>query len=174
VSNRPRAVFLIIGVAIVAGVWLFRAPLQNSIRTSATLANDAPDADAVAEMIELAADPRGALLAAWNSGKIVHRAVSVGSLRRVFPTDRPLPPQCESILLASALDPDMNLRETSLGILRELNHPAALALAAEQPKDPDQQARLLGLTHLKSAAPSVGVPFAAALLACATSRCSRP
>lgn len=58
----------------------------------------------------------------------------------------------------------MNVRETALGILRERNHPAALALAAEQLKDPDQQVRLLGLNHLKQAAPAVGVPFAAALL----------
>lgn len=164
VAKRPRALLLIIGAAIVAGVWLFRAPLQEKLRTSATLANDAPNSEAVADMIEQAAAPRAALLAAWNSGKIVHREVAISSLRRVVPNDQPLPPGFESILLAGALDPDMNVRETALGILRERNHPAALALAAEQLKDPDQQVRLLGLNHLKQAAPAVGVPFAAALL----------
>lgn len=164
VAKRPRALLLIIGAAIVAGVWLFRAPLQDKIRTSATLANDAPNSEVVSDMIEQAADPRAALLAAWNSGKIVHREVAIGSLRRIIPNDQPLPPEFESILLAGALDPDMNVRETALGILRERNHPAALALAAEQLKDPDQQVRLLGLNHLKYAAPSVGVPFVAALL----------
>jgi len=58
----------------------------------------------------------------------------------------------------------MNVREVALGILHERNHPALTALAAEQLKDPDQQVRLLGLNHLKQAAPAVGVPFAAALL----------
>jgi thiol-disulfide isomerase/thioredoxin len=155
---------LIIGAALVAGVWLFRAPLQDKIRTSATLANDAPNSEAVADMIEQATDTRAALLAAWHSGKIVHREVAIGSLRRIIPNDQPLPPEFESILLAGALDPDMNVRETALGILRERKHPAALALAAEQLKDPDQQVRLLGLNHLKYAAPPVGIPFVAALL----------
>lgn len=164
VAKRPRALLLIVGAAIVAGVWLFRAPLQDKIRTSATLANDAPNLEVVSDMIEQAADPRAALLAAWNSGKIVHREVAIGSLRRIIPNDQPLPSEFESIVLAGALDPDMNVRETALGILRERSHPAALALAAEQLKDPDQQVRLLGLNHLKYAAPSVGIPFVAALL----------
>lgn len=160
----PRRLLLGLGLAVVIGVWLFRAPLQELIRNKATLANDAPTPEVVSDMIEQAADPRAALLTAWNSGKIVHREVAISSLRRVFPNDKPLSPEFESILLAAALDPDMNVRETALGILRERNYPAALALAAEQLKDPDQQVRLLGLNHLKYAAPSVGVPFVAALL----------
>jgi thiol-disulfide isomerase/thioredoxin len=160
----PRHLLLGLGLAVVMGVWLFRAPLQELIRNKATLANDAPNSETVADMIEQAADPRAALLTAWNSGKIVHREVAIGSLRRIIPNDQPLPPEFESMLLAGALDPDMNVRETALGIMRERNHPAALALAAEQLKDPDQQVRLLGLNHLKQAAPAVGVPFAAALL----------
>ena len=163
-SKRPRPLFLINGATIVAGVWLFRAPLQELIRNQATLANDAPSSEVVSDMIEQAADPRAALLAAWNSGKIVHREVAISSLRRIIPNDQPLPPEFESMVLAGALDPDMNVRETALGILRERQHPALTALAAEQLKDPDQQVRLLGLNHLKQAAPAVGVPFVAALL----------
>ena len=52
----------------------------------------------------------------------------------------------------------------ALGILHERKHPALAALAAEQLKDPDQQVRLLGLNHLKTATPSIGNPFVAALL----------
>ena len=163
-SRMPRRLLLGLGLAVVIGVWLFRAPLQELIRNKATLANDAPNSETVADMIEQAADPRAALLTAWNSGKIVHREVAISSLRRVFPNNKPLSPEFESILLAAALDPDMNVREVSLGILHERNHPALTALAAEQLKDPDQQVRLLGLNHLKQAAPAVGVPFAAALL----------
>jgi len=162
--KRSRKTLLVVGVLLVTGVWIFRAPLQELIRNKATLSNDAPNSETVADLIEQAADPRAALLTAWNSGKIVHREVAISSLRRVFPNDKPLSPEFESILLAAALDPDMNVRETALGILRERNHPALTALAAEQLKDPDQQVRLLGLNYLKQAAPAVGVPFAAALL----------
>ncbi|MEK7684919.1 MAG: TlpA disulfide reductase family protein [Verrucomicrobiota bacterium] len=90
--------------------------------------------------------------------------MAIGSLRRVFPNDRPLPPEFESTLLGAAFDPDMNVRETALGNLRERKHPALAALAAQQLKDPDQQVRLLGLNYLKQASADVGIPFAAALL----------
>lgn len=163
-SRMPRRLLLGLGLAVVMGVWLFRAPLQELIRNKATLANDAPNSETVAGMIEQAADPRAALLTAWNSGKIVHREVAISSLRRVFRNDEPLLPEFESILLAATLDPDMNVREVALGILHERNHPALTALAAEQLKDPDPQIRLLGLNYLKHAAPELGVPFAVALL----------
>lgn len=77
---------------LVAGVWLFRAPLQDKIRTSATLTNDAPNSEVVSDMIEQATYPRAALLVAWNSRKIVHREVAMCSLRRVFPNDDPCRP----------------------------------------------------------------------------------
>ncbi len=156
---------IIIPLIVITGViWAFREPLRERIRESATLANDAPAPDAVSDMIEQAADPGAALLTAWNSGKIVHREVAIRSFSHVFPNDRPLSPEFESIVLAGALDPDMNVREVALSILRERKHPALTALAAEQLKDPDQQVRLLGLNHFKQAAPAVAVPFVAAFL----------
>jgi thiol-disulfide isomerase/thioredoxin len=160
----PRLLLLGLGLALIVGVWFFREPLRQQIRESATLANDAPTPENVSDMIEQAADPRAALLAAWNSGKIVHREVAIRSLSRINPAPQELPPEFESILLTAALDPDMNVRETAIGILRERKHPALAALAAEQLKDPDQQIRLLGLNYLKAASAGVGVPFAAALL----------
>jgi len=162
--KRTRKDLIGIGVFLVIAVWFFRAPIRQQIRESATLANDAPTPEVVSEMIEQAADPRAAFLTAWQSGKIIHREVAIDSLRRLFSNDQPLPPDIESTLLAAALDPDMNVRETALGILHERRHPALPALAAEQLKDPDQQVRLLGLNYFKAAAPSVGVPVVAALL----------
>lgn len=162
--KRTRQVFIGMGMFLVIAVWFFRAPLRQQIRESATLANDAPTPEVVSEMIEQATDPRAALLTAWKSGKIVHREVAIDALRRLFSNDQPLPPAFESTLLAAALDPDMNVRETALGILHERRHPALSALAAEQLKDPDQQVRLLGLNYLKAAAPSVGIPVVVALL----------
>jgi len=162
--KRTRQVFIGMGMFLVIAVWFFRAPLRQQIRESATLANDAPTPEVVSGMIEQATDPRAALLTAWKSGKIVHREVAIDALRRLFSNDQPLPPAFESTLLAAALDPDMNVRETALGILHERRHPALSALAAEQLKDPDQQVRLLGLNYLKAAAPSVGIPVVVALL----------
>src|SRR5258708_14834450 len=139
----PSPKLLLPLVVVTVFVWVFREPLREHIRETVTLANDSPTAEVVSDMIEQAAYPRAALLTAWNSGKIVHREVAISSLRRVFPNEQPLPPEFESILLAAALDPDTNNRESRLGIMRALNHPAALALATEQLKDPDQQLRLL-------------------------------
>lgn len=160
----PRRLLLGLGLTLVVGVWFFREPLRQQIRESATLANDAPTPEVVSDMIEQAADPRAALLSAWNSGKIVHREVAIRSLSRINPMPQQLPPEFESILLTAALDPDMNVRESALGILRERKHPALMALAAEQIKDPDQQIRLLGLKYLKHADRKVGIPFVGALL----------
>jgi thiol-disulfide isomerase/thioredoxin len=160
----PRRLLFGLGIILVMGVWFFREPLRQQIRESATLANDAPTPEVVLDMIEQAADPRAALLAAWNSGKIVHRAVAIRSLSRINPMPEELAPELESILLTAALDPDINVRESALGILRERNHPALTGLAVEQLKDPDQHIRLMGLNYLKQAKADLGVPFAAALL----------
>src|ERR1035438_6042690 len=94
--TRTRKVLIGTGVFLVIAVWFFRAALREQIRESATLANDAPTPEVVSDMIEQAADPRTALLTAWNSGKIVHREVAIDSLRRLFPNDQPLPPDFES------------------------------------------------------------------------------
>jgi thiol-disulfide isomerase/thioredoxin len=162
--NRTLKVLLGTGILIVIGVWFFRAPLRRWIRESATLANNAPTTEVVSDMIEQAADPRAALLAAWNSGRIVHREVAITSFRRVLPSDQPLTSEFDSMLLSAALDPDMNVRESALGILRERNHPALAALAAEQLQDFDQQVRVLGLNQLKHVSPTVGVPTVIQLL----------
>ena len=151
-------------LAVVVLAWVWREPLRRQIFKSAILANDAPPNENVADMIDQAVNPPEALLAAWHSGKIIQREVALQELRRRFPATQTLPPPMESLLLAAALDPDMNVRETALGILREHHHPALTALAAAQLNDPDEQLRLLGLYHLKSATPATGVPLAAALL----------
>jgi thiol-disulfide isomerase/thioredoxin len=162
--KRPRRLIVGLGLALVAGVWLGRAPLQEWIRNRATLANDAPAPEVVSDMIEQSANPRAALLAAWHSGKITHREVAIRSLHTVFPSNQLLPAEFESIALAGALDPDLNVRETAFGLLLSREHPALMALAAEQLKDPDPQVRLMGLDHLRQAPAAVGIPITAARL----------
>jgi len=84
VPRQLRAQFLIPLIVGAMAVWFFREPLRERVTRSATLANDAPTPEVVADMIEQSSDARGALLAAWNSRKIIHREVAIRSLPRVF------------------------------------------------------------------------------------------
>ena len=147
--RRPLLIWMILGVGILVVAWAFREPLRDRIRQSATLSNDSPPPEVVADMIEQAADPVAALHAAWNLGGIVHRQVAIRSFSRVYPTGEPLSEDAEAFLLSAALDSDLNVREAALGVLKERNHPARSALVIEQLRDADLQVRLLGLKHLK-------------------------
>jgi len=158
------ALISVVGAAVVLSAWLYRVPLRRLLLEKAILANEAPAPEEVEDMIEQASDPRAALLAAWNSGKIVQREVAIRSLAKVIPAPQSLPPESSSMLLSAALDPDLNVRELAFAILQQRRHPALYALAAAQLKDPDQQVRLLGLNYLRHAPPRVGVPVVATLL----------
>ena len=151
-------------LAVVMLVWIFRAPLREQISNRATLANDAPNPEAVSDMIEQATDRNAALLRTWNTGKIIQREVAINELKRLFPGNLPLPPALQSMLLAAALDPDMDVRELALAALLTRHDPALTALAVAQLADVDPQARLLGVSYLKHASPGVGVPWAVRLL----------
>ena len=152
------------GLLLVGGVWLVRQPLREHIRNAATLANSAPPPEVVAAMIEQSANPPAALLAAWQSGKIVHRETAIHELGMLFHPDQPLPVNLASVLPAAAADPDVNVRESAFGILQNRKDPALTALAAAQLNDIDSTVRLLGLRHLDSAPASVGVPLVIGLL----------
>jgi thiol-disulfide isomerase/thioredoxin len=156
--------FLGLGFIAVMGVWLFRDPLRNRIAQSVTLSNPTPPPELVEETISASPDRPAAILAAWNTGKIVHRQGAVREISRAFPAGRSLPAELESIVLAGALDVDMNVRETALGILHDRNHSALPALAAAQLRDPDPEVRLLGLNHVKRVKANIGVPIVIPLL----------
>jgi len=162
-ENRLRLI-LGLGILIVTGVWFFREPLRGRIRERATLANEAPASELVDEMIEQADEPRADLLAAWNSGRIVHRERAVRSFPNVVRSNQPLPLDLENLLLSAALDPDLSVREAALGILQARRHPALAAVAAEQLRDVDPQVRWLGLRQLKSVDAATGVPMVIPLL----------
>jgi len=163
-SRLSRVWLLGFSLAVVAGVWLARESLRRWITQTATLANDAPAPDLVEDMIQHAADPRAALLAAWHSGKVVQREVAVHCLSQVCPLGQPLPAEFEALLRAAAYDPDLNVRELAFGILRERNDPTLPALAAGLLRDVDPQVRMLGLDQLKPAAAALGVPLVVPLL----------
>jgi thiol-disulfide isomerase/thioredoxin len=161
-KSRP-GLFIGSGLAIVLGVWWLREPLRNWITRNAALANPSPPAELIEETIETSPDRATAILAAWNTGKIVQRQVAIRAITR---TGAPtlLTPELESITLAGALDADMNVRESALALLQSLDHPALAPLAAAQLRDPDPQIRLLGLNYLKGAPAAFGVPTLISLL----------
>jgi len=149
---------LCLGVCVVIGIWLLRDPLRRWVGDSAALANPSPPPEVIENMIEKSPDHVAAIIAAWNTGKIVHRQTAVTEISRLMPPGEPLSGELESIVLTGALDVDMNIRETSLGIMLNRHDPALAALAAAQLQDRDPQTRLLGLNYLKWAGGAVGVP----------------
>ncbi|MFW9948977.1 MAG: hypothetical protein ACFFKA_02480 [Candidatus Thorarchaeota archaeon] len=148
--RRYRLVRGILPAAVLAGlvvVWMFLDPIRNWLTMGALLKNDAPLVEVLKEAIVNSPDPSEAILAAWGTGKIVHREVAIRLASSVF--TRPLSSELEDILLTGALDPDMNVREAGLAGLSTLRHPDLAALAVAQLSDPDPQVRLLGLKYLK-------------------------
>jgi thiol-disulfide isomerase/thioredoxin len=159
-----RLKLVVVVVVATAAVLVFRQPLRRALFERAALSNPAPSPEVISDLIEHAANPPAALLEAWNTGKIGDREVAIHEVSALFPTRQALPVPIASLVLSAALDPDLSVRETALGILRERRDPALAVVAVEQLRDADQQVRLLGLNCLKQAAPAVGVPRAAALL----------
>jgi thiol-disulfide isomerase/thioredoxin len=159
-----RKLILGVGGALIVCVWLFREPLRRQIFAQGVLANDAPTEEAVHEMIQNAADPQAAIVAVWNTGKIAQRLLAIQKLSSVGGIDKPLPANLRNMLLAAALDPDMDVREIALGALDSRNDPALPALSAAQLNDLDPQVRLLGLTHLRKLSSIIGVPVVVPLL----------
>lgn len=162
--RMPRLLLLGLGASLVVSVWYFRAPLRQRIFAAGVLANDAPTADAVDTLIREAADPSAALLALWNTGQIVHRELAIHDLGRVGRGSGPLPAELRKMLLAAALDPDMDVREAALSDLENRHDPALTPLAAAQLRDVDPLVRLLGVNHLEHAPAKVGVPLLMPLL----------
>jgi thiol-disulfide isomerase/thioredoxin len=165
---NPRAVLrpVVLAGLLVATVvaWGFRKPISARWMQRATLANEAPQASVLEEMIADDPSPAAAIVAAWNTDRIVHREVAIQQITRRIPRDQPLPPALERILLSGALDPDQNVREAAFSGLRARAHPALPALAIHQLADPDPEIRRLGLEQLRHRAESSAVPAILPLL----------
>jgi thiol-disulfide isomerase/thioredoxin len=160
-SFRKKTIRLVILLGFLGAtvtLWFQREPLQDRLIANAILSNDSPPPDVVRDAILRSGNPRAALIAVWNSRKIVHREAAIRSLPEIFPSSRPLPPEFDAVLSSAALDPDMDVREAAFAIFRDRKDPRLAALAAAQLQDPDSQVRLLGLNQIGYASPEVGVP----------------
>lgn len=162
--KRPGWVVPTFGLTAAVALWFSRDLLREQVLTRETIANEAPAVDSVEEMITTSANPAETLLAAWNSGKIVHREVAMASVAKVLPPATPLPQPIEAMVLDGTADADSKVREAAFGILRARNHPKTYQLALAQLGDPDQQVRLFGLSLLLTAPPKTGIRAVAELL----------
>jgi hypothetical protein len=151
-----RRPFLIGAIAVFLVIWLFRDDVRMWAFARGVLSNDAPAFELLEEYVRSAPDPQAAILAAWNTDKIVHRHFAIRALPMIFSADQPLPIELESILLAGALDADVSVREAALSGLRGWRHPALIALCIAQLDDPDPHVRLLGVDCLKFAPAELG------------------
>ena len=129
--------------------WAFRKPIALRVMHQSSLSNESPPASVLEEMIAEAPSPASAIVAAWNTDKIVHREVAIQQIGRSIPKGQTLPSELESILVSGALDPDQNVCETSFSGLLAWSHPALPALATYQLKNPDPELRRLGLDFLR-------------------------
>lgn len=153
-----------LGVVAIAGLLLARKPLTRWVGERAVLSNPSPPLESVEALIADSPDREAAIVAAWNTGRIVQREVAVRMLAHDRTLRERLSPRLESIVLAGALDADMDVRETCLGILRDRKDPALVPLVVAQLRDCDPQTCLLGLDYLKYESPGVGVPSVIPLL----------
>ncbi len=129
--------------------WSFRKPIESRLMQRSSFSNDAPPAEVLEELIAHDPFPPSAIVAAWNTGKIVHREVAIQQIGRSLPKGQPLPAELEAILVSGALDPDQNVCEAAFSGLLAWSHPALPALATHQLKNPDPQIRRLGLESLR-------------------------
>ncbi|MGO8699804.1 MAG: redoxin domain-containing protein [Limisphaerales bacterium] len=159
-----RKAILGVGILLIPCLWFFRGPIAQRAFTRAVLANDAPAAEVEQNMIQNAADPHAAIVAAWNTGKIAHRHLAIQEISGLASHGQTLSAAFRSILLAGALDPDLDVREIALSALDERADPALAALSAAQLSDLDPQVRLLGLMHLRKVSARAGLPTVAPLL----------
>lgn len=167
-TTLPRRVirvafWILLGAGAVA-VCFYREPLRNLVFTKGVMLNDAPTEEAIGQVLDTAKDRQAAIRAFWNTKKIVPREAAIRQLLQFIPSGEPIPAQMESWVCAAALDPDMDVRETAIEILREHHDQALAAICVAQLRDSDPEAQLLGLENLKQAGANVGVPSVIPLL----------
>lgn len=164
-SVRIRQAFVLAaGFVVGALAWVEREPLRQWVFERSVLNREAPAAESVRAVILDSRSPERALLAAWDSHRVVPREVAVRLVREVVGPGARLSSAMERVVLGGALDADLAVRQAALGTLQEVRHPAYPALAAAQVRDVDPEVRVLGLNHLRAVPAEAGMPALIALL----------
>ncbi|MCC7375446.1 MAG: redoxin domain-containing protein [Verrucomicrobiales bacterium] len=164
-QHRSWRLLGLVGILAVCLLGLvFKEPITARLMQKPTLANDAPPASVIEEMIANHPSPASAIVAAWSTDKIVHRAVAIQQIGRSIPRSQPLAPELEAILLAGTLDPDQNVCEASFSTLNARSHPDLARLATRQLGNSDPEIRRLALDILRRNESLSAVPSIARLL----------
>jgi thiol-disulfide isomerase/thioredoxin len=150
-------IFLVVAI-------LMREPLRNAVLEWGLLRNDAPGEGSVSEVINQAKDREAEIRKFWDTGKIVHREIAIRQIAALMQSEKSVPARLQPWIAAAALDPDMNVRESALAILRDHKDPALASACLAQINDIDPQTRILGLDNFKSVDAAAGVPSIIPLL----------
>lgn len=154
-----RVVFSMFLVAAASGSIQWES-VRGVLSGKSTGSTKDTDPSEIEEAIEKAPNTQLAIVAAWNTGRIVPRSVAMRELSRRLPSLLPLPTGLENLVLAGVLDVDANVRENAVGILDRVHHPQLASALATQLLDCDPELRLLALHRLKQLEARIGVPLA--------------
>ncbi len=163
ISTRMR--FLLFALLAALSLLAFRRQIAGSVLKHGMLRNDSPTVGSVEDMIGTSSNPYEAVIEAWNSGKIAHREGAMLAARKfALSPKNDVPVQIQSLIEEAAFDPDLDVRENALVVLRQQRHLHLAQWAAAQVSDCDPEIRLLGAETLRWIDSKTGVPIAVRLL----------
>ncbi|HTX20406.1 MAG TPA: HEAT repeat domain-containing protein [Candidatus Aquilonibacter sp.] len=157
-------VLLLLALLGVFGMVPFRGQVRSLVLERGLLGNDSPDPMLVADTINASPNVPAAILAFWNTGRIIHREISIQAMRNIVSSSHHIPSELKPLVEAAAIDPDFDVREEALSVLRQCQDPALATMVAIQLRDCDPEVRLLGAQYLRWLGADTGVPMAIHLL----------
>jgi thiol-disulfide isomerase/thioredoxin len=163
-SSTTRKVVLTTAVLATSLGWFFREPIRARVLSAIVLSQDAPSPQMLDEAIQSAPDRAAAVLAAWNSGKILHREAAMRQAKSMLIDHPAWPAALRNMAREGASDPDANVREAALYIASRLGEDALMDAVSIQWTDPDPLIRLMAANRLQQLRAELGIPIAARLL----------
>lgn len=162
-SNRLRLYLFLSAVPLLL---LVRSPLESKLITLLLSRAEAPGSEELSEQFESVSDKEGFLASLWNSGKIPQRQFVISQLKEPVVRSTALSKVQRRILGESLCDPDMSVREVSLGIVASQKADPDLlqVFIRRQLSDCDPEARLFACRYLRLLPASQAAPLAMQLL----------
>lgn len=157
---RRRLVVPALALCFAAGLLVFRTELRRWAAESALLRAPAPEAEALAALLETHPDRVRFLRSLWETRRIPHRSAALAALRERPELIAGFLPE----LRAAVLDPDFSTREGAMGLLRQISDPHLPIAIAWLLGDADPHSKLLALNAMDAIAPAESIPLLIPLL----------